>query len=137
MEFSVASEKELEILSKLSNRYSLSELFRLSRRDFFKIFTLRVGGKIVGYSVVQTVKPEAEIHWIEIFEPYRGKGFGKKLLGEILKFLRLSGFEKLYLEVSERNNTAYGIYKAFGFKEVGRRRGYYGDGDAILMEITL
>ena len=36
------------------------------------------------------------------------------------------------LEVSSKNLTAIELYKTFGFKEVGARKNYYKDCDALL-----
>jgi [ribosomal protein S18]-alanine N-acetyltransferase len=40
------------------------------------------------------------------------------------------------LEVAEGNEAAIGLYRAAGFVEISRRRGYYGDGDALIMRLT-
>jgi ribosomal-protein-alanine N-acetyltransferase len=38
------------------------------------------------------------------------------------------------LEVALSNESARGLYAGFGFEEISRRRGYYGDGeDAVIM----
>jgi [ribosomal protein S18]-alanine N-acetyltransferase len=39
------------------------------------------------------------------------------------------------LEVAEGNDAALALYRATGFSEIGRRRGYYGDGDALIMRL--
>jgi [ribosomal protein S18]-alanine N-acetyltransferase len=40
------------------------------------------------------------------------------------------------LEVAEGNEAAIGLYRAAGFAEISRRRGYYGDGDALIMRLA-
>jgi ribosomal protein S18 acetylase RimI-like enzyme len=40
------------------------------------------------------------------------------------------------LEVAEGNEAAIGLYRAAGFVEISRRRGYYGDGDALIMRLA-
>jgi [ribosomal protein S18]-alanine N-acetyltransferase len=38
------------------------------------------------------------------------------------------------LEVAAGNDSALGLYQAFGFEEISRRRGYYAGGeDAVIM----
>jgi ribosomal-protein-alanine N-acetyltransferase len=38
------------------------------------------------------------------------------------------------LEVAAGNKSAEELYRAFGFEEISRRRGYYADGeDAVIM----
>jgi ribosomal-protein-alanine N-acetyltransferase len=37
------------------------------------------------------------------------------------------------LEVRASNQSAIGLYRAFGFREIALRRKYYGDEDALVM----
>jgi ribosomal-protein-alanine N-acetyltransferase len=39
------------------------------------------------------------------------------------------------LEVAEGNDAAIALYRAAGFGEISRRRGYYGDADALIMRL--
>jgi ribosomal protein S18 acetylase RimI-like enzyme len=67
-----------------------------------------------------------EIDFIAVKEEQRGKGLAKALVQS------LEG--SVWLEVNAENAKAIGFYKAIGFSCVGRRKGYYGHTDAILME---
>jgi ribosomal-protein-alanine N-acetyltransferase len=56
----------------------------------------------------------------------------------VLEAGRASGGRVVYLEVRAGNVSARRLYKRFGFRELGVRRGYYGPGqDAIVMELRL
>jgi ribosomal protein S18 acetylase RimI-like enzyme len=55
----------------------------------------------------------------------RGRGLGRALLTEVLAVARGRGVESVFLEVRESNAAALGLYRGFGFQEVGQRRGYY------------
>ena len=135
---SEATAEDLTRIVKFSNRYTLRELERMLNLPFGRVFILKGEKESFGFAVVWDIKPEAEIHWIEIFPPFRGKGWGKLLLEEILKKLKREGVERLLLEVSQKNNIALRLYEKVGFKKVGRRKSYYPDGeDALLMELTL
>ena len=128
----------LEEIVQFSDRYRLEELENLLQKDFAKIYLLLCGDLPLGYAVVWIVGNEAELHWLEIFEDFRGRGLGRELLKFLLEELKGRGVKKLHLEVSEKNLPALGLYKSFGFHEVGRRKNYYPDGsDAILMELPL
>jgi len=88
--------------------------------------------------VVWFVEREAQLHWFEIFEPFRGRGLGYTLMGELLNRLRKEKVEKVTLEVSEKNIPTLRVYEKSGFKRVGMRKNHYPDGsNAILMELTL
>ena len=130
-------EKLQEIL-KYSNRYSKRELENLLNKPFVDLFLFKTSSGTVGFSVLWKFYPEVELHWIEIFEPFRGKSLGKNFLEKLLKFYQSEGFEKLLLEVSEKNVPALRLYKKFSPKVVGRRKAYYPNGsDALLLEIPL
>ena len=134
----VKDKDPLEEIVQFSDRYRLEELENLLQKDFAKIYLLLCGDLPLGYAVVWIVEKEAELHWLEIFEDFRGRGLGKELLKLLLEELKRMGVKKLLLEVSDKNLPALGLYRSFGFREVGRRKNYYPDrSDAILMEFPL
>ena len=50
----------------------------------------------------------------------------------IINFCNAKNMNIINLEVSSKNLTAIQLYKSFGFKEVGVRKNYYKDCDALL-----
>jgi ribosomal-protein-alanine N-acetyltransferase len=100
-------------------------------------------GKVVGVVVASLVWSEAELETIAVAAEGRGKGIGRMLLFELVKKMRsaprLAVVELLHLEVRASNSAAIGLYKSFGFKETGRRPGYFSEPveDAILMTYEL
>ncbi len=131
-------EEDLKPLSEKTDRYTFNELKNLSTKRFVRIFVLKEEKEILGYSLCWVFNEEAELHWIEIFPPHRGKGLGKLLLKETLNYLSGEGVKKVFLEVEENNQRALNLYRAFGFKENGRRKNYYPSGrDAILGVLNL
>jgi|YNPBryunderm2012_1023409.scaffolds.fasta_scaffold00341_3 ribosomal-protein-alanine N-acetyltransferase len=94
--------------------------------------------KVIGYIGMWLVCEEAHITTFAIHPAYRGKGFGKRLFAYALQQARLRGCKEVLLEVRVSNVVAQNLYREFGFRPVGRRRGYYADGeDAILMKKDL
>jgi len=63
----------------------------------------------------------------------------RTLLGGILDDARQRRLRLVVLEVRPSNAEARGLYDSFGFRVVGRRRGYYYDTgeDALVMEARL
>ena len=64
-----------------------------------------------------------------IKDNYRNQGLGKVLIRLILGTLEES-ITRIYLEVAANNEPALRLYRASGFTEIGRRRGYY-SGDKL------
>ena len=50
----------------------------------------------------------------------------------IFESCKQQGVLKINLEVNSKNQPAINLYKKFGFEQVGRRKNYYKDGDALL-----
>ncbi len=94
--------------------------------------------EIIAYTEISIVLDEANIDIIAITPTYQGRGLGRFLLKESLKRLKEKGVKKVFLEVSNNNKKALGLYSKLGFKKLLERKGYYKDGsDAIVMEKKL
>jgi ribosomal protein S18 acetylase RimI-like enzyme len=80
---------------------------------------------------------EAELLRIAVSPEARGQGLGRTLLEACQRDLAETGMDRLFLEVRASNAPAIGLYRACGWKPVGRRPGYYPDGeDAALYQHT-
>ncbi len=55
----------------------------------------------------------------------RGFGIGRDLMREHIPRAALSGARAVFLEVDPDNAAAVALYRRFGFRDVGRREGYY------------
>ena len=84
-----------------------------------------IGSRVAGFVLSRLAADEAEILTIAVDPAQRHRGLGRKLLDVHLPGLVRRGVERLFLEVAEDNGPALGLYRAFGFREVGRRPGYY------------
>lgn len=92
-------------------------------------------GRSVSYLAFWELVDELEVHRIAVAPSFRRNGFGTALLVELgEEALRLAK-PVVLLEVDTRNAAARALYRKLGFREVGRRSGYYqgGQSDAILM----
>jgi ribosomal-protein-alanine N-acetyltransferase len=54
-------------------------------------------------------------------------------MDEVLAFARTSRIEEIYLEVRVSNRPARTFYAGLGFRDAGRRAGYYLDGEDALV----
>lgn len=61
-----------------------------------------------------------------------GRGLGRMLLGAAEVEAGRRGCDRLRLEVRADNAAAVALYRSSGYLEIGRREGYYDDGEAAL-----
>jgi [ribosomal protein S18]-alanine N-acetyltransferase len=78
-----------------------------------------------GFALSRIVLDEAEILTIAIAPEARGRGHARPLLSRHLDGLSRRGAARVHLEVEEGNAPALALYRRLGFKETGRRTGYY------------
>lgn len=114
------------------------------RNSNSKYFAIRILNEIIGFGGYIITPQDIEITNIVIGKKYRNKGFGNKLLYEIIEHAKKDISKIDYdpkiisLEVSENNFPAIGLYRKNGFKEVGHRKKYYeGKFDAIIMNLEV
>jgi len=84
-----------------------------------------VGRSLAGFIVSRIAADEAEILSVAVATSRRGKGLARRLLDLNLRRLAGLGARAVFLEVDEANEPARRLYRRTGFREVGRREGYY------------
>jgi [ribosomal protein S18]-alanine N-acetyltransferase len=82
-----------------------------------------------GFVLTRLAADEAEILTIAVDNALRRRGVGRSLLAGHMSRLPGLGARALFLEVERENAPAIALYAKFGFREVGRRPGYYRVGD--------
>ena len=85
-----------------------------------------LGGRttLAGFCLSRRAADEAEILSIAVASDARRGGVGKALLATHMARLAGYGTKTLFLEVESGNLPAIGLYKHFGFVQVGRRPAY-------------
>jgi len=106
------------------------------------VHRLRMGRKIIGFSVSRMATDEAEILSIAVAATHRGRGLSNSLLMTHLGHLAGRGIRTVFLEVEENNQPARRLYQRAGFSVVGHRERYYRQSgtealDALLMRRDL
>jgi ribosomal-protein-alanine N-acetyltransferase len=86
------------------------------------------GRKLVGFILSRRAVDEAEILSVATARSWRGRGLARRLLDLHLRRLAGLGLRAVFLEVEENNSPARKLYSRAGFREVGRRPGYYAQG---------
>ena len=88
-----------------------------------------LGREIAGFILSRLAADEAEILSVAVARRRQGKGLARALLGLHLRRLAGLGMRAVFLEVEESNVAARRLYARAGFREVGRRHGYYPQDD--------
>ncbi len=83
------------------------------------------GRTLAGFILSRLVTDEAEILSVAVASSRRGQGLARRLLDLHLRRLAGLGVRAVFLEVDEGNTPALRLYRRMGFREVGRRAGYY------------
>lgn len=119
--------------------YPPSLLLLLARLNPQLFLVAEASGKIVGYvSALPDSREVAHLVSLAVHPEVRRVGVARKLMEELLSKLRGMGFRELRLEVRIDNFPAISLYKALGFREGRKLRGYYEDGsDALTMSLKL
>lgn len=101
----------------------------------------RLGGELIGFSVVMSVIDEAHLLNIGVGRRFQGRGYGARLLRNAMACARQGGAIKLFLEVRPSNERAVELYRHFGFRQIGLRKAYYpaaaGREDALIFDKEL
>ncbi len=98
-------------------------------------FLVYENGQVLGYIIVGSSndKKKAHLQSIAVHREHRRQGIASKLLQWSIDLVKLYGFDKMVLEVRERNMDARSFYSKNGFEFENRVEGYYLDDNAILM----
>lgn len=83
------------------------------------------GRRFAGFIMSRMVTDEAEILSVAVAARWRGRGLARRLLDLHLRRLAGLGSRSVFLEVEEGNEPALRLYRRAGFRQVGRREGYY------------
>ena len=96
-------------------------------------------GRLCGWLAGAAVAGGAELEFVWVYPPERGRGLGRLLLERWFEWAESQGAMEIFLEVRVSNEGAIALYRSVGFADAGRRRGYYRKPveDAIVMRVGL
>jgi len=102
-------------------------------------YVLKLDDHLAGYGGFWKIIDEGHITNVAICEQYRGMGYGKRLIQELLEEAKKMNIQRMTLEVRESNTRAIKAYEKFGFIIEGKRRRYYTNPieDAMIMWLSL
>jgi ribosomal-protein-alanine N-acetyltransferase len=99
-------------------------------------------GQWVGYFIAMPGVQEVHLLNLTVAPAHQRRGHARAMLDELVRESRALAAQRLWLEVRTSNLRAQEIYRRYGFREVGLRRGYYPAGalareNAIVMSLIL
>ncbi len=119
--------KKKFLVSELSNNLA-----------YFYVSEEKQTKEIAGYIIFWIIEETLELHDIGVKGTFRKRGVGRRLMEKMLERAAQRGVEEMFLEVRRSNKNAIRFYEAFGFKQVGERKNYYGEPveDALVYKST-
>lgn len=129
--------EDLEEFNKLgilvnSNFTNLFQLDKLINSDIDYVLGDYENDKLVGFIHFTKLYETIDIVNVVVSEQFRNKGIASNLINYIVN--NYKDINNIMLEVNVNNIAAINLYLKNGFKEIYRRKKYYGDEDAIIMK---
>lgn len=115
---------EQELFSQPFSSNSCLEELSLNSRLYIGLFD---DDQLLGYAGANITFDSADIIKVGVLKTEQGKGYGKKLLSELLEKLKKIEVNEVLLEVEHNNFKAINLYLGAGFKEISERKNYYGE----------
>lgn len=109
------SEKALESKKR---EYLTLEVGKLCSDPHGIYYLVELKGDIIGMGALHQIREKTgEIKRMYIRPAYRGKGYGKALLQQLLQKAKEFGYHTIYLDSGRFMTTAHKLYRSFGFVE--------------------
>jgi ribosomal-protein-alanine N-acetyltransferase len=136
----------LRIQSEAFDNKKQENLIKYSKKLRKIFYVIRSQDKIAGYCAYY-LKPEfsfkglkikSVIYSIATDKKFRGKGYGRKLLEESIKEMKLNGIRSILLYVNVENTTALELYEKMGFEIIKKTEDICGQNEkCFTMELKL
>ena len=113
--------------------------YEIAQNRVARCLVVRADGAVAGYLCLWEIGHEIHVTNLAAHPELRRRGVARALLGAVLDDARGRAVGLAFLEVRPTNVEALGLYESFGFRVIGRRKGYYFDTgeDALVMEARL
>lgn len=115
------------------NFVKLNHLEERLTKEYVKVYVYD-DDFIKGFVEIENHFEITDIINIAVLNSCQNRGIATKLLEHVINSTKAT---KLMLEVNENNTKAISFYKKNKFIEINRRKNYYGNKDAIIMERSI
>jgi len=105
-------------VEKKKQEYLTIEVEKLCSDPHGIYYLLKLEGAIIGMGALRQLRKNiGELKRMYIRPAYRGKGYGKALLQQLLQKAKEFGYHSIYLDTGRFMTTAHNLYSFFGFIE--------------------
>jgi ribosomal-protein-alanine N-acetyltransferase len=95
-------------------------------------------GQVIGHASARRLVDDVHVLRLVVDDAQRRRGIGAALLAGLIDWTAASAAARITLEVRASNEPAIALYGQAGFVTLGRRNGYYPDGeDALVCTLEL
>ena len=127
--------KDIEKVEGLFNLSKIKE--SIDNNTFTRHFVYKDNEEIIGYINYDIIYERSELIQINVLKEKENNHIGSKLMEYMINDLINNNVKEITLEVRIDNDKAIGLYKKYGFIEIGKREKYYQGIDGILMKKEL
>lgn len=117
--------------NQLNDDFDINKKFN---NNVEKLYGYEQDNQILGFIQIQNSFGDVDIINIAVNSEYQHQGIGQLLVNYVIDEIKP---KKIMLEVRASNNKAINFYQKIGFQEIHRRKNYYGNEDAIIMEMII
>lgn len=110
-------------------------LYELQQNHLAHYWGCFVGERLAAFGGFWQIVDEAHVSNVAVHPDFRGHGLGECLMRCLMAQGLAQGLKRMTLEVRDGNIIAQNLYLKLGFRQEGRRKGYYTDNgeDALIM----
>ena len=101
----------------------------LNKPDICRLFIDKEDNEIISYGSIWLMFENCDIVNIAVKKDYQRKGYGQRMLDQLISEAKANDCEYVHLEVRYNNEPAINLYKKNGFEYIRTRKGYYTNGD--------
>ncbi len=91
----------------------------------YQCLTLIREDRVAGYAILSVAAGEAHILNLCVDPEFRARGYGERVLDELLYRARSASVREIFLEVRPSNEAALSLYRKKGFHKIAARPAYY------------
>lgn len=89
-------------------------------------------GRLVGCAAIVEASPQvAQFRWFLVDPSQRGRGLGKRLVAETIRFAREQGYSSVILWTVSELEAAGHVYRSAGFTKAEERPGHHWSRDVV------